>query len=59
MQPFSLADKIGEQALDLHRKRLVCSLLRKEGLLSANTDLVLRLADQLLKTYSYRTSKNQ
>jgi hypothetical protein len=54
MQPFSPAEKIGEQVLDLHRKRLVCRLLREEGLLAANTDLVLRFADRLLRSYSYR-----
>ena len=59
MQPFSLAKEIGEQALDLHRKRLVCGLLRKEGLLAGNTDLVIRLADRLLRSYSYRVPKGE
>ena len=54
MQPYSLTEKIGQQALDLHRGRLICKLLRKEGLLPDNTNLVLRLADRLLRSYSYR-----
>ena len=59
MQRSSLAERIGEQAIDLHRKRLICKLLRDEGLLAANTDLVLRFADRLLKSYSYRASKHE
>ncbi len=55
MQPYSLTDKIGRQTLDLHRRRLVCKLLRKQGLLSDNINLVLRFADHLLESYSYRS----
>lgn len=59
MQRYSLTEKIGQQALDLHRKRLVCRLLRKEGLLPDNTNLVLRFADHLLKSYSYRARNRE
>ena len=59
MRRSSLAAKIEEQALALHRKRLLCSLLRKEGLLSGNTDLVLRFAEHLLISYSFRPSKHE
>ncbi len=54
MRRYGLTEKLGQQALDLHRSRLICRLLRKEGLLSDNTGLVSRLADRLLKSYLYR-----
>jgi hypothetical protein len=50
------AEEIDRQAIGLHRDRVICALLRKEGLLSHNSRLVLRLADRLLQSYSYRTS---
>jgi len=48
-----------EQTLHLRRKRLICGLLRKEGLLAGNTELVIRLADRLLRSYSYRVQKGE
>jgi hypothetical protein len=54
MQRYRLTEEIAEQAFELYRRRMICKLLRKERLLSHNTDLVLRLADRLLNSYSYR-----
>jgi hypothetical protein len=54
MQRYSPTEKLGQQALDLHRSRLICKLLREEGLLSDNANLVSRLADRLLRSYLYR-----
>ena len=56
MRRSSPAREIGAQAIELHQGRLLCALLRKEGLLSENTRLVLRLADRLLKSYADRAS---
>ena len=54
MQASSLREKIEEQALRLHRERLICVLLRQEDLLAQNSRLVIDLADNLLKSYTYR-----
>jgi len=59
MRRCDLTDRIGREALELHRGRLICRLLRKEGLLADNTSLVLRLADHLLRSYSYRASNSK
>jgi hypothetical protein len=57
MRTSSPAGEMGRQAVELNRGRLICELLRKEGLLPQNTRLVLRLAERLLRSYAYRTSK--
>jgi hypothetical protein len=56
MRPCSRTEKIGRQALDLNRGRLLCRLLRKEGRLADSPQVVLRLAERLLGSYSYRAS---
>jgi hypothetical protein len=50
----SRKEEIERQALCLYRERLICTLLRQEGILLPNSHLVLNLADRLLKSYSYR-----
>ena len=54
MQASNLRDEIEQQALSLHRERLICVLLRQEQILAENSRLVLDLADSLLKSYTYR-----
>jgi hypothetical protein len=56
MRRYSPAREIGQQALGLKHGRLICALLREEGVLSQNTRLLLRLADRLLKSYTPRNS---
>jgi hypothetical protein len=54
MRRSSAARDMTEQAVALHRGRLICALLRKERLLAQNTRLVLQLADRLLESYAFR-----
>ncbi len=46
-------EDVQEQALNLHRGRMICHLLRQEGLLLENSHFLLRLAGELLRSYRY------
>ncbi len=54
MQSPIRREDIETQVLNLHRGRLICVLLRQEGLLLENSHLLLSLADELLLSYRYR-----
>ncbi len=48
-----IANSIKRDTTDLHRKRLICSLIRREGILEQNSRLVVALADSLLGSMSH------
>jgi hypothetical protein len=54
MQVPGLRKEIEQQVFRLHRERLICVLIRQEGLLVKNSRLVIDLANTLLKSYTYR-----
>jgi hypothetical protein len=51
----SKANDIDAETARLRKGRLICALLRQEGILAPNAHLVLRLANDLLKSFSYHT----
>lgn len=56
MRSPSPVREIRQQAVTLCRGRLICELLRREGLLADNARVVINLADNLLRTYTDRTA---
>jgi hypothetical protein len=48
-----IENRIERDTTDLHRKRLICSLIRREGILVQNCRLVIALADSLLDSMSH------
>jgi hypothetical protein len=53
MQRHELTRQIERDTIVLHRRRLICALIRREGILADNPHLVLSLADSLLDTLAY------
>ena len=53
MQSHELTRQIERDTVVLHRKRLICALIRREGIIADNPYLVLALADSLLDTLAY------
>ena len=54
MYSLNHREDVLEQVLNLHRGRLICHLLRQEGLLLENSHFLLRLAGELLRSYRCR-----
>lgn len=54
MQRSDLTERIERDALSLRRRRLICELLRREGILAFNSRFVMDLADNLLKSLTHR-----
>ena len=53
MQQSDVVEKVLQDTLKLHRERLICRLLRKEGILVENSHLILGLADTLLRSLAH------
>ena len=53
MQRSDSTEQIRQVILDLHRGRLICRLLRKEGILVENSHILLDLADTLLHSLAW------
>jgi hypothetical protein len=53
MQRSDVTEQIRCDTEHLSRTRLVCALLRQEGILSDNSRFVIDLADRLLKSLAY------
>jgi hypothetical protein len=53
MQPSDSTERIVEDILKLHRGRLICKLLRKEGILVQNSHILLGLADTILRSLAH------
>jgi hypothetical protein len=53
MQQSDIIRRIRRDALDLHKGRLICRLLRKEGILGHNSHILLGLADTLLRSLAH------
>ena len=53
MQRSDAVEQIRRDTERLSRTRLVCTLLRQEGILSDNSHFVIHLADRLLKSLAH------
>ena len=53
MQQSDPIRRIRQDALDLHKGRLICKLLRKEGILIHNSHILLGLAECLLRSLAH------
>lgn len=57
MQRHSVIEEIEQDTVKLHRGRLICALLRREGILSHNSHIVIHLAELLLKSLSHNSTR--
>jgi hypothetical protein len=56
MRKHSVIKEIQRDTINLHRGRLICALLRREGILYHNPRIVIDLAERLLKSLSHHSS---
>ena len=57
MQRSDSTEQIRQDILNLHRGRLICKLLRKEGILVENSHILLDLADSLLRSLAHHRGR--
>jgi hypothetical protein len=53
MQQSDPEKQIKQDTVNLYRGRLICALLRKEGILADNSHIVVGLAENLLRSLAH------